>query len=135
MSRRLRRDLNKRISSAGYEKITGDLEVTGEIVGPSITNIVTAVAQLAAGTTTPVQLTITRCKPMLKAILLEWLVQYNLVNFSHYEVQVSNDGATWDLGYPSSAQLPDGSVVTVWYEVPANAKNAVIRQATWRLAQ
>ena len=49
------------------------------------------------------------------------------------EIVLSSDGATWDLGYPSSAQLPDGSVVTVWYEVPANAKNAVIRQATWRL--
>jgi len=50
------------------------------------------------------------------------------------EIVLSKDGATWDLGYPSSAQLPDGSVVTVWYEVPANAKNAVIQQATWRLA-
>ncbi len=43
---------------------------------------------------------------------------------------LSSDGATWDLGYPSSAQLPEVSLVTVWYEVPANVKNAVIRQAT-----
>lgn len=49
------------------------------------------------------------------------------------EIVLADDGATWDLGYPSSTQLPNGSIVTVWYEVPAGTRNAVIRQATWRL--
>ena len=95
MSRRLRRDLHKRISSAGYQKFSGDIEVDGRIIGPSIERIVTAIQKIVAGTTTPVQLTISRCEGAFKAIILQWLVQYNLMNFDHYEVQVSDDDATW----------------------------------------
>ena len=95
MSRRLRRDLHKRISSAGYQKISGDLEVTGALIGPSMAGVVTAIEKIVSGTTTPVQLTISRCEGAYKAIILQWLVQYNLMNFDHYEIQVSDDDATW----------------------------------------
>ena len=95
MSRRLRRDLHKRVSSAGYQKFNGDIEVTGNIIGPSMANVVTAIDKIVAGTTTPVQLTITRCEGGYKSIILQWLVQYNLMNFDHYEIQVSDDGSTW----------------------------------------
>lgn len=49
------------------------------------------------------------------------------------EFILTDDGPTWDLGYPSTAELPDGRLVTVWYEVPEGERNAVIRQAIWTL--
>ncbi len=46
---------------------------------------------------------------------------------------ISGDGAGGDLGYPSTVELPDGSLLTVWYEKLENSKRAVLRQARWRL--
>ncbi|MEX0936820.1 MAG: sialidase family protein [Pirellulales bacterium] len=46
---------------------------------------------------------------------------------------LSGDGASGDLGYPSTVQLDDGTLVTVWYELPRGESRAVLRQATWRL--
>jgi sialidase-1 len=46
---------------------------------------------------------------------------------------VSGDGAGGDLGYPSTVQLADGSLVTVWYEKLAKSSFAVLRQARWSL--
>lgn len=48
-------------------------------------------------------------------------------------ITVSADGVTGDLGYPSSVQQDDGSLVTVWYERLAGSDKAVLRQARWRL--
>ncbi len=48
-------------------------------------------------------------------------------------VIISGDGAGGDLGYPSSVQLDDGSLVTAWYEKLAGSANAVLRQARWSL--
>lgn len=48
------------------------------------------------------------------------------------EFRLTEDGASWDLGYPSTVELEDGTLVTVWYEVPANARHAALRQARWR---
>ncbi len=47
---------------------------------------------------------------------------------------LSADGAGGDLGYPSTVELDDGSLVTVWYERLAMSPHAVLRQATWRIA-
>ncbi len=47
---------------------------------------------------------------------------------------LSGDGASGDLGYPSTVQLENGSFVTVWYELLKGAKHAQLRQAKWRLA-
>ena len=49
------------------------------------------------------------------------------------EFRITEDGASWDLGYPSTVQLPDGSLITVWYEVLQDAPQAVIRQAKWKI--
>lgn len=49
------------------------------------------------------------------------------------EVLLTDDAPNWDLGYPSTAELADGGLVTVWYETPANTHRAVLRQAKWRL--
>jgi hypothetical protein len=46
---------------------------------------------------------------------------------------VSADGITGDLGYPSTVQLADGSLLTVWYEVMKGNPRAVLRQAHWAL--
>ena len=48
-------------------------------------------------------------------------------------ITISGDGAGHDLGYPSTVQVDDGSLVTVWYEKFAGSTLAVLRQATWRI--
>lgn len=49
-------------------------------------------------------------------------------------VVLSDDGASGDLGYPSTAELPDGTLLTLWYERQKPSPNAVLRCARWRLA-
>ncbi|TWT58739.1 BNR/Asp-box repeat protein [Thalassoglobus neptunius] len=46
---------------------------------------------------------------------------------------ISDDGASGDLGYPSTVELEDGSFLTVWYEKPADQSKAVLRMARWKL--
>jgi len=48
-------------------------------------------------------------------------------------VIVSGDGAGGDLGYPSTVQLDDGTLVSVWYELMSGSSKAVLRQAKWNL--
>ena len=49
-------------------------------------------------------------------------------------VIVSGDGVGGDLGYPTTVQLDDGSLVTVWYEKMAGSTLAVLRQTKWKLS-
>lgn len=49
------------------------------------------------------------------------------------ELTLTNDAADWDLGYPSSVELTDGSLLTVWYETPKGTHKAVLRQTRWTL--
>ncbi|MEO6739280.1 MAG: sialidase family protein [Chthoniobacteraceae bacterium] len=46
---------------------------------------------------------------------------------------LSGDGKGGDLGYPSTLELADGTLLTVWYETMAEPRLAVLRQAKWRL--
>lgn len=48
-------------------------------------------------------------------------------------VVLSGDGAGGDLGYPSTVELGDGSLLSVWYERLAASPMAQLRQARWRL--
>lgn len=48
---------------------------------------------------------------------------------------ISGDGAGGDLGYPSTVELDDGSLLTVWYEAMKNPAPAVLRQAHWKLPE
>lgn len=50
------------------------------------------------------------------------------------EMVISADGRGGDLGYPSTVELADGTLLTVWYESMDTPKLAVLRQAKWRLA-
>jgi hypothetical protein len=44
---------------------------------------------------------------------------------------ISGDGCGGDLGYPSTVQLADASLLTVWYERMASSPRAVLRQTRW----
>ena len=46
---------------------------------------------------------------------------------------VSADGGGYDLGYPATVELADGSLLTVWYEFQKAAGKAVLRQAKWKI--
>jgi len=46
---------------------------------------------------------------------------------------ISGDGAGGDLGYPSTVELEDGSLLTVWYESMKSLPHAVLRQTHWRI--
>jgi hypothetical protein len=49
------------------------------------------------------------------------------------EMTISGDGKGGDLGYPSTVELADGTLLTIWYESMREPKLAVLRQAKWRL--
>ena len=46
---------------------------------------------------------------------------------------ISGDGDLGDLGYPSTVEFDDGSLLTVWYEQLKTSPYAVLRQAHWQL--
>lgn len=46
---------------------------------------------------------------------------------------ISIDGIGGDLGYPSTVQLDDHSLLTVWYERMPDSDKAVLRQAHWSM--
>lgn len=47
---------------------------------------------------------------------------------------ISGDGIGGDLGYPSTVELEDGTLLTVWYEKMKDLPMAVLRQARWTLS-
>ena len=48
-------------------------------------------------------------------------------------ISISVDGAGGDLGYPSTVQLADGALLSVWYEHLADNPFAVLRQRRWHI--
>jgi hypothetical protein len=46
---------------------------------------------------------------------------------------ISGDGSGMDLGYPSTVEFDNGSLLTAWYETMRGSNHAVLRQARWRL--
>ncbi|MBT5168921.1 MAG: exo-alpha-sialidase [Opitutales bacterium] len=48
---------------------------------------------------------------------------------------LSGDGAGFDLGYPSTIELEDATLLTIWYERLKGSNNAVLRQARWKLME
>ncbi len=49
-------------------------------------------------------------------------------------IRISEDAVSGDLGYPSTVQLDDGTLLSVWYETMRGSPKAVLRQAHWKLA-
>ncbi len=54
------------------------------------------------------------------------------VNWTDEYITLSADG-TGDLGYPSTVELGDGRLLTVWYEVRKPSTMAVLRMVRWRI--
>ncbi len=48
---------------------------------------------------------------------------------------ISADAASVDVGYPSTVELPGGTLLTVWYEALPGNPRAVLRQARWRMSR
>ncbi len=48
-------------------------------------------------------------------------------------ITISDDGIGGDLGYPSTVELDDGSLLTIWYERMKESPRAVLRQAHWSI--
>lgn len=46
---------------------------------------------------------------------------------------ISGDGPGGDLGYPSTVELEDGTLLTIWYELMKGSPRAVLRQARWTM--
>jgi sialidase-1 len=46
-------------------------------------------------------------------------------------IVLTSDGAGIDLGYPSTVDLADGGLLTVWYERLSASPRAVLRQCRW----
>lgn len=49
-------------------------------------------------------------------------------------ITISAEGSSGDLGYPSTVECNDGTLVTVWYELMKGMEFAQLRQARWRLS-
>jgi len=47
-------------------------------------------------------------------------------------ITLSDDGMGGDLGYPSTVELADGTLLSVWYESMKDVRGAVLRQARWK---
>jgi len=48
-------------------------------------------------------------------------------------ITISSDGANGDLGYPSTVELANGTLLTAWYEQLGSSPRAVLRLAKWTL--
>jgi len=48
-------------------------------------------------------------------------------------IMLSEDGHSGDLGYPSTVELSNGDLLTVWYELRPDSPRAVLRQARWQI--
>jgi hypothetical protein len=48
---------------------------------------------------------------------------------------ISADAASGDLGYPSTVELDDDSLLTVWYELLPSTPRAVLKQTRWRFRE
>lgn len=47
-------------------------------------------------------------------------------------IPLTQDGKSGDLGYPSTVECDDGTMVTAWYEVLVDSPLAQLRQSRWR---
>ena len=50
-------------------------------------------------------------------------------------IVITSDAQSGDMGYPSTVECSDGTLVTVWYELLKDSPNAQLRQARWRLGE
>lgn len=51
------------------------------------------------------------------------------------EIIIRDDGPSWDLGYPSSIELDDGSIYTVYYQALPGNKHTSMLWSRWNLPE
>ncbi len=49
------------------------------------------------------------------------------------EVILADKATSGDMGYPATVELPDGTLLTVWYEKPKTSSEAVLKTTHWEL--
>lgn len=62
------------------------------------------------------------------------------ISYDHGEswtqpLELSPDSDTADLGYPSTAELGDGTLLSVWYEALGGSHKTVLRQLRWQIPE
>ena len=50
-------------------------------------------------------------------------------------VIIADNLHTCDFGYPTTVELDDNKLLTIWYEVQSDSPNAVLRQAIWKIVK
>jgi len=49
------------------------------------------------------------------------------------DIILRDDGPTWDLGYPASTEMPDGSIFTIYYQQYQTGEKCSLLWSHWRL--
>ena len=47
------------------------------------------------------------------------------------KLMLTKNAVCWDVGYPISAEMSDGSIFTLWYENEAEGGIAVLKYCRW----
>ena len=51
------------------------------------------------------------------------------------DMPLRDDGPTWDLGYPASIEMPDGSIMTVYYQIAEPGENTSVLYTRWNIPE
>ena len=51
------------------------------------------------------------------------------------EIVLRDDSISSDLGYPATVELRDGSLLTVYYQIPTGKENRAILATKWNIAE
>ena len=51
------------------------------------------------------------------------------------EIILCDDAPSWDLGYPASVELEDGTILTVYYQQERAGEKPCLMATHWRLAR
>jgi hypothetical protein len=49
------------------------------------------------------------------------------------DLVLRDDGVSWDLGYPASVEMPDGSVLTIYYQKAQGGEPCSLLSSRWRM--
>ncbi len=61
------------------------------------------------------------------------MISYDLGKTWEKDIEIYTQDVSYDLGYPSTVELSDGSLITVFYAIPEKSSPAVVMQQKWML--
>lgn len=61
------------------------------------------------------------------------MISYDLGKTWEKDIEIYTQDISYDLGYPSTVELSDGSLITVFYAIPEKGSPAVVMQQKWTL--